>query len=130
MADEAKNPPAAVVLTPKSTENVTKPATWDINVRAAAMQALVVSPGWALLKYLFQTGELRRFRQELENSDHNDLAKVQNLQYKISVIKQLLFFPEAVAEKPTIERLDEVAQMAKGLDPYDTEETLDDNEEN
>lgn len=106
--------------------SVVHPKNWTPEVRAAAMQTLISTPGWTLLKYLLKNGEMRRFKSELENSTHKGLAEVENLQYKIAIIKKILAFPEAIIIEPALEKLDEIAQKEGRIDPYDTMDDMDD----
>lgn len=101
---------------------------WTPEMRAQAMQALINSPGWLLMKHILYKGEKRRWQNELEGGKHKELAEVENLQYKISVIKQLFALPITIIAEPTINNLDLVAQKMKEFDPYDDED--EDEEEN
>lgn len=89
-------------------------------MRASAMQTLISTPGWELLKYLLMQ-EKKVWNAQLEISSHKQLAEVENLQYKIAVVKKLIAFPAAIIKEPTIEKLDELSQLMQGFDPYPQE---------
>jgi len=112
---------------PLQSTAVIRPKDWTPEMRASAMQTLVSTPGWELLVYLLKE-EKKRWNSELENGEHKGLAEVENLQYKIAVVKKLLAFPPAIIKEPSIEKLDQLAQLMQGFDPYPTLEDEDEEE--
>lgn len=92
---------------------------WTPEQCADAMRALTSMPGWTLLVAILGTQEIATAQKELESGAHKSLAEVANLQYKITVARQLLSLPEAIIRDGSIRRLAEAVQQDNELDPYE-----------
>lgn len=109
---------ATVIPTPVSV-TMKEVLQWTPEQCAAAMQTLVSTPGWTLLVAILGTQEIATAQKALESGEHKSLAEVANLQYKITVARQLLSLPEAIIRDGSVRRLAEAIQQDNDLDPYE-----------
>lgn len=87
---------------------------WTDEEKANAMAELVTSRGWVFLKHLLTTEERAKAQLELNTNDHEDLAKVRNLQFQITLIDELLEKPHNIIKKV----YEEPEDPSVLLDPY------------
>lgn len=98
--------------------NIKECENWSHEMQAEAMSSLIAMPGWKLLQYILVTGERAQWQNDLNSKKHESLAEVEALQYKISVIDQILEIPHKIMELPQLLKSSENNNKDEGRDPY------------